>query len=262
MSPVYQFSRGDSPLLVSMPHVGLEVPPAIAAQFSLPALTLPDTDWHVERLYDFLPEMGASTIQANYSRYVVDLNRSPDTGHSLYPGQNVTQICTTTLFDQQPVYQTDCEPTSDQVADRIEQYWHPYHQQLRAELTRIKDQFGYALLWDAHSIRSQVPRFFSGKLADFNWGNADGIACSNQLTDRLQASTTRSSNYTSVVNGRFKGGYITRTYGRPAQNIYAIQLELSQDTYMYDHRNFCEDRAARVRPLLKILLKQILTDHR
>ena len=158
MSDVYTFSQGTGPLLVSMPHVGLNVPADIGALLTEQAQALPYTDWYVDKLYDFLPDLGVSTLRANYSRYVVDLNRAPDNS-SLYPGQSVTEICPTTLFTCEPLYKPNCEPSAEQVRQRVEQYWLPYHQKISAELQRIKRQFGYALLWDAHSIKNQVPVF-------------------------------------------------------------------------------------------------------
>tara|TARA_B110000503_G_C7124642_1_gene404021 strand:+ start:695 stop:1480 length:786 start_codon:yes stop_codon:yes gene_type:complete len=261
MSDVYTFSQGTGPLLVSMPHVGLNVPADIGALLTEQAQALPDTDWYVDKLYDVLPDLGASTLRANHSRYVVDLNRAPDNS-SLYPGQSVTEICPTTLFTCEPLYKPNCEPSAEQVRQRVEQYWLPYHQKISAELQRIKRQFGYALLWDAHSIKNQVPRFFEGTLPDFNWGNADGTASSPALAESMQQQIKAHGQYSSIINGRFKGGYITRHYGTPANHIYALQLELSQNTYMSADNSYCDKRAAQVKPLLKTLIEMMLTHGR
>ncbi|NIB45047.1 N-formylglutamate deformylase [Pseudomaricurvus alkylphenolicus] len=258
-SEVYEFVQGDTPLLVSMPHVGALVPNDILERMTLDARRLPDTDWYVHKLYDFLREMGVSTIQANYSRYVVDLNRSAD-GESLYPGRSVTELCPTTLFNRQPIYRQDCAPSQEEVIKRTRRYWQPYHTKLKQELARIKDHHGYALLWDAHSIRSEVPRFFDGKLPDFNWGTASGDSCDAALTEALLKTTAKDGIYSSVLNGRFKGGFITRDNGSPPDGIQAIQLELSQATYMADEETheYCEDKANQVKTLLIELVGEML----
>ena len=256
----FEFTQGDSPLLVSMPHVGEQVPSEILANFTQRGQALPDTDWYVHRLYDFLPSLGVSSIQANYSRYLIDLNRSPD-NKSMYPGQNVTQISTTSLFDNQPLYVAGTEPSAADIAQRTTQYWQPYHQKVEEELARIKQRFGYALLWDAHSIKNIVPRFFDGQLPDFNWGNANHRASSAELLNSLHETVLAEGDYSSVCNGRFKGGYITRQYGSPEHHIHAVQLELSQITYMPDQNSFeySEQRAAQVKPLIKKLVQQMIS---
>lgn len=259
-APVYDFSRGDSPILVSMPHVGILVPEAIRSRMTMQARQLPDTDWDVHCLYDFLPEIGASTIRANYSRYVVDLNRAP-AGESLYPGQRVTEICPTTLFDACHVYMPGNQLTEDEVARRVEIFWQPYHQKIEYELERIRAKFGYAILWDAHSIKSVVPALFEGSLPDFNWGTGDGTSCAAGLGEELLAQIESGGKYSAVLNGRFKGGYITRHYGDPENNVHAIQLELSQSTYM-SNENLHEldnEKVAALKQVLKQMIKVILS---
>lgn len=257
--PVFHFREGDSPLLVSMPHVGTRVPTEMQVNLTEEARRLPDTDWYVERLYDFLPEMGVSVVQAEYSRYVIDLNRSM-TGGNLYPGRSVTELCPTTLFSGAPVYREGYQLRDDDLAERAANYWQPYHDKLQAELARIKARFGYALLWDAHSIRSQVPRFFEGSLPDFNWGTGNGNSCSAALAEMLLSFSQEDHGYSAVLDGRFKGGYITRTYGVPADNSHAVQLELSQATYLSDEAafEFCEEKAAALRSLLRRLIGAVL----
>ena len=253
----FHFHPGDSPLLVSMPHVGTDLFPEIAAGLTAHGRQLIDTDWHLDRLYDFLADAGISTLMARYSRTVIDLNRN---GDSLYPGQSETELCPLTGFDNQPLYRPGCEPDDAEILRRKAAYWQPYHDKLRAELDRIKEQFGYALLWDAHSIQSHVPRFFAGQLPDLNLGSGDGASCAPELADGL-LSVAGSASYSAVLNGRFKGGYITRHYGNPPHDIHAIQLEISQITYMEEAPNFTfrEDRAAGLRPLLQAMIDCFIT---
>jgi N-formylglutamate deformylase len=254
--PVFKFRQGSTPLLVSMPHVGTYVPEHFAGNMTSAALKVPDTDWHLEALYDFLDEIGASVLVATHSRYVIDLNRPPDNAN-LYPGQDTTALCPIDTFDRQPVYQPGREPGETEIAQRREQYWQPYHEKLAEELQRLRDLHGVAMLWDAHSIASEVPRFFSGRLTDFNLGTASGTSCADDLSRQLWAVAEAAPAYTRALNGRFKGGYITRHYGNPADNIHAVQLELSEITYMeeaYPFR-FDEARARQVRPALRGFLQ-------
>lgn len=256
MSDVYELHRGKGPLLISVPHAGTAVPEDIAARFNSAALPLPDTDWHVDTLYDFAAGIGASMIVANYSRYVIDLNRPMD-DRSLYPGQTTTGLIPIDTFDGDPIYQNDIDPDLAEVMARVEAYWKPYHNALAAELERIKAQHGHAVLWDAHSIASEVPRLFDGVLPDFNFGTNSGASCSESLAQRVFETAQGFEDYTSVINGRFKGGFITRNYGRPADGFHAIQLELSQATYM-DERPpwpFRIDLANHVRPNIRTLLE-------
>ncbi|MBI3231044.1 MAG: N-formylglutamate amidohydrolase, partial [Burkholderiales bacterium] len=177
----FHFTAGSLPLLVSMPHVGTAIPDDIAARLTPAALQKPDTDWHLPLLYDFLQAMGVSTLAAHWSRYVIDLNRPPhDT--NLYPGQDTTGLCPLDTFHKAPLYVDGGAPDQAEVEQRLARYWQPYHSQLASELARIKQQHGYAILWDAHSIASIVPRFFAGKLPDLNFGSADGTSCDASLT--------------------------------------------------------------------------------
>ena len=255
----FLFREGRMPLLVSMPHVGLHIPDDIAAGMTGLALTRGDTDWHVDILYDFLAALGASVVAATHSRYVVDLNRPPD-GASLYPGQSTTGLCPTTTFDGGPLYKDGAEPDEAEVARRVAAYWKPYHDRLEAELARLKAAHGYALLWDAHSIRSVVPRLFEGRLPDLNIGTAGGASCDPEIAGRVVAVAESAGDYSAVLNGRFTGGYITRQYGRPDDGIHAVQLELSQRTYMDEAPpyRFRDDLAAQVRPVLHAMLDAML----
>lgn len=223
--------RGTAPLLISLPHDGIALPEDVAARLTPEARAVPDTDWFVSRLYDFARGLGASLLVPIYSRYVVDLNRPPD-DVSLYPGQNTTGLCPAVRFSGGPVYLPGQEPSTDEVGARVERYWRPYHDTLVQELARLKGEHGRVLLWEGHSIRSLVPFLFEGRLPDFNLGTAGGASCDPALQARLEAVLAAQTDYTWVANGRFKGGYITRHYGRPSEGVDAVQLELSQCTYM------------------------------
>ncbi|MFA9218892.1 MAG: N-formylglutamate deformylase [Sphingomonadaceae bacterium] len=251
----YQFKAGSIPLLVSMPHVGTDIPDDIAARMALAASERADTDWHLVRLYDFLGEIGASVLSARWSRYVIDLNRPPE-NTNLYPGQDTTGLCPIDTFHREPLYLAGQVPDEAEVQRRLQAYWKPYHDQLRAELDRLLALHGRVVLWDAHSIASIVPRFFEGKLPDLNFGTADGRSCAPGLSEAIVARALAQQEYSVAVNGRFKGGHITRHYGQPASNVHAIQLEMCQSTYMdetapFDYR---PDLAGRVQGVLRATL--------
>jgi N-formylglutamate deformylase len=255
MDYVCTLHRGTVPLLVSLPHDGTALPPDLSARMTEAARGVPDTDWHVSRLYDFARGLGASVLVPEYSRYVIDLNRPPDDA-SLYPGQNTTGLCPMVRFSGDPVYLPGQEPSEEEVRARVERYWRPYHDALRAELERLHAQHGRALLWEGHSIRGQgLPFLFEGRLPDLNLGTANGASCSPMLQAKLEAVLSAQSGYDWVANGRFKGGHITRQYGDPARGIDAVQLEISQRNYM-DEDSFEYDaaKAARLQALLRELL--------
>lgn len=253
------FTQGTVPLLISMPHTGTYVPPDIAKNLTDEARLVPDTDWHIELLYAFAKAMGASTIQATYSRYVVDLNRPPS-GESLYPGQATTGLCTDITFAGGPVYLPGKAPNAEEVEARREQYWQPYHDQVAAELDRLKAQFPVVVLWDAHSIRSVLPQFFEGKLPDFNIGTNSGKSCALVLEERIAAIAAEAKPYTSVANGRYKGGYITRQYGHPDKNMHAVQMEMTQSSYMDEGPAFTYDasKAAIMQVHLKKMIQAVI----
>jgi N-formylglutamate deformylase len=254
--PVFTFRQGRVPLLVSMPHAGTHIPANIAEGMTDAALRVTDTDWHLDQLYDFLDELGASVLVATHSRYVVDLNR-PHNDASLYPGQDTTGLFPVDTFAKEALYRNGMAPDPTLLDARKITYWQPYHEQLAAELARLRAQHGYALLWEAHSIAAVVPRFFAGRLTDFNLGTANGASCGPGLADQLVAAAQSDS---VALNGRFKGGYITREYGRPQENIHAVQLELSQATYMEEHYPYRFDNrlANEVRPALRRMLDIML----
>ncbi len=255
----FHFRQGSIPLLVSIPHMGTALASEGEASLTEKGRQVTDTDWYLDQLYNFLEDMGASILMAHYSRTVIDLNRDAG-GKALYPGQSETELCPTTGFDNQSLYKEGCVPDEQETQRRQKVYWQPYHDKLRAELDRIKAQFGYALLWDAHSIKAHVPRFFDGQLPDLNLGSGNGTSCGLHMAEGLLA-IANSSPYSSVLNGRFKGGYITRHYGDPDNDIHAIQLEISQTTYMDEAPTFIfrENLAARLRPTLKAMIEYFLT---
>ena len=259
--PVFQLHRGHAPLLVSLPHDGTALPDAIAARLTDKARGVPDTDWHVSRLYDFSRGLGASILVPRFSRYVIDLNRGED-DVSLYPGQNTTGLVPLVGFDGEPLYLPGQAPDEDEVRARVDAYWRPYHAALRDELARLRAAHGRVLLWEGHSIRgSGLPFLFDGRLPDLNLGTASGASCAPQVQARLEAVLAAQDDYDWVATGRFKGGHITRHYGDPANGIDAVQLELSQRTYM-DEASLAYDEVAatRLQPLLECLQRAALGD--
>ncbi|OGV76983.1 MAG: N-formylglutamate deformylase [Methylotenera sp. RIFCSPLOWO2_02_FULL_45_14] len=262
MKETYNFCVGNSPILISMPHVGIKIPDEIASNLTPEAMQMPDVDWHLPLLYDMAKYHEASVISSEYLRYVIDLNRSPDNA-SLYPGQDTTGLCPVDTFDTQPIYREGNQPNEIEIQNRIKKYWYPYHEKINSELHRILSIHGIAILWDAHSIASHVPRFFAGQLPDLNFGTADSLSCDVSLQKAL-AETMHNSihakRYSHIFNGRFKGGYITRHYGKPNMNIHAVQLEMSQCIYMQESHPYQYDSelAKGVKPLLDDLLETCL----
>jgi N-formylglutamate deformylase len=252
----FRFKPGRVPLLLSMPHVGTDLPDDVAAAMAPGARALADTDWHLDRLYAFAEEMGASTLAARWSRYLIDLNRPPgDT--NLYPGLDTTGLCPVDTFAREPLYLPGKAPDAAAIQDRLRRYWQPYHDCLRVELDRLLALHGRVVLWEAHSIASVVPRLFDGRLPDLSFGTADGKSCAPGFEGAMIALADAQDRYTFVFNGRFKGGHITRQYGDPARGVHAIQLEMCQHLYMDDTPPFAyrPERAARVQPLLWELLQ-------
>lgn len=251
--------RGNIPLLVSVPHDGTVLPPGLADRLTPEAARLPDTDWHIARLYRFARDMGASMLVPKYSRYVIDLNRGED-DVSLYPGQNTTGLLPMRRFDGGPVYREGCAPDAGEVQSRIARYWRPYHAALRGELARLQALHGRVLLWEAHSIRGELPWLFEGRLPDLNLGTASGASCSSARQAAVQAVLAAQAQFGHVVNGRFKGGHITRHYGDPAAGIDAIQLEISQRCYM-DEASFTWDeaKATRLQPVIRAMVEAALS---
>ena len=223
-----EITRGNGPVVLGMPHTGTEVPPDIWGRLNETGRALADTDWHIDRLYDgLLP--GATVVRTRVHRYAVDANRDPS-GQSLYPGQNTTGVVPLTDFDGLPLW--DKAPTDAEIAARVAAYHAPYHTALEAELKRIRDTHGVAILYDCHSIRSEIPFLFEGRLPDFNIGTNGGATCAREVESAVHALCKAAGGYTTVLNGRFKGGWTTRHYGRPEAGVHAIQMELAQSAYL------------------------------
>lgn len=256
MISAFNFHAGELPLLISVPHDGLHLPVDMRDQLTPDGAALPDTDWHVGELYGFARELGASMLLANYSRYVVDLNRSA-ADEVLYEGQVATGLCPTQTFAGDDIY-VSAAPGAEEVARRVESWWRPYHEKIEAVLAALRDRHGYALLWDAHSIASVVPRLFDGELPALNIGTHAGRSCAPSM-EQAVAESARDSAYSSVLNGRFQGGYITRHYGDPGQNVHAIQLEIAQREYMDESTGlFDAQSAAQLRGTLRPMLEAFL----
>lgn len=252
---LWQLTRGDSPLIVNVPHAGLHVPDAIALRLRTVARRLPDTDWHVDALYGFVPSTGATLVVATHSRYVVDLNRDP-TGAALYAGADNTELCPTRTFGNEAIYADGDAPSETEIAARRATYFDPCHAQLAAEVGRVRARHGHAVLIDGHSIASVVPRFFAGRLPDLNLGTSDGASCDDAVQAVATDIVSTAQGFTHVVNGRFKGGYITRRFGAPRDGVHALQLEMAQACYMDEAAptRFDETRAERLAHVLERLV--------
>lgn len=222
--------RGEAPLIVSIPHAGVDIPPHLQGRFVSHWLATCDADWWVDRLYAFAADFGATVIATRLSRSVIDVNRDPS-GVSLYPGLATTELCPTTTFDGEPLYRLGHQPDEAEIATRRRLFFQPYHDTLSAEVARLRAGHGAVVLYDAHSIRSRIPRLFDGELANFNIGTNSGASCDPALTAAVEAVCDRHGG-TRVTNGRFKGGYITRRHGGPAAGVHAIQMELACRGYM------------------------------
>ena len=223
---------GEAPLVISFPHTGTVIPEPIEAQLSSPWLARKDADWWIDRLYDFASDLGATTVHTAISRTVIDVNRDPS-GASLYPGQATTELCPSTTFDGEPLYASGAAPGMAEITRRRRIYFEPYHTTLQAELDRLRARHGKVVLYDAHSIRSRIPRLFDGELPNFNIGTNSHATCDPGLTTAVEA-VCDASGFSRVTNGRFKGGWTTRRYGQPDAGVHAIQMELACRGYMAD----------------------------
>jgi N-formylglutamate deformylase len=257
--PTHTLHGGDAPLVISVPHAGTKLPPEIAARLTPQALAFPDTDWHVASLYDFAPALGVTMIVARNSRYLIDLNRPPDDA-ALYGASAQTGLCPVLSFAGEPLYRdgaTQLAPA--EIAGRREKYWQPYHDALGALLAETRRRHGYAILLDAHSIRSVVPRLFAGTLPDFNLGTYDGRSCAGTVTEAVRGCLAAAPRWSHVVDGRFKGGHITRHFGRPRAHVHALQIELAQSGYMDEAGiRYDPERAAPMRALLRGVIEALL----
>jgi N-formylglutamate deformylase len=256
---IYTLHRGGTPLLVSLPHVGTAIAEDLRARYVDRALAVEDTDWHLDRLYSFVPELGASLIVPRHSRYVIDLNRPPEDA-PMYASVNNTELCPTRFFTGDPLYRDGQAPDATEVARRREVFWCPYHNALSEELARLKSLHGFAVLFDGHSIKSELPWLFEGRLPGLNLGTADGASCAPSLRSALVKVLETQTAFTQVVDGRFKGGYITRRNGRPHEGIHAVQLEMCWRCYMAEQPPFEIDpaRAGTLLPVLRALVQAML----
>ena len=255
---VFDLYPGDTALLVSLPHVGTLIPDELRGNYVARALQVEDTDWHLE-LYAFVRELGAGLIVPRFSRFVIDLNRPPE-NTPMYAGANNTELCPTRFFTGDALYHAGQQPDGAEITRRRDTYWRPYHDALRAELDRIHARHGHALLFDGHSIKSELPWLFEGKLPDLNLGTASGASCAPALRTALQQVLQSQTRFSHVVDGRFKGGFITRSFGRPAAGRHAVQLEMCWSTYMHEQPPYLVDpvRAQALAPLLRTLVHTMI----
>ncbi|PHS28268.1 MAG: N-formylglutamate deformylase [Robiginitomaculum sp.] len=254
----FDLFEGDSPLILSFPHSGTDIPGDIARGLVSKTQALADTDWYVPRLYGFARDLGVSWVEAKTSRTVIDLNRDPD-GHSLYPGQTTTGLCPLESFDGVPLWQKGEGPTGAEIERRKNTHFILYHKAISDQIARVKARHGFAVLYDCHSIRGTVPRLFDGDLPVLNLGTNSGQSCAPDLENRVGGMMARCS-YTHAINGRFKGGWITRHYGRPDESVHALQMEIAQHAYM-DEAPLCvwhDDRAQGLQNALNDVLETIV----
>lgn len=250
-----EIKQGTSPVVLGFPHTGTMVPRGIMTCLNDNGNNLTDTDWHIHKLYDDLLA-DLTTVRTLIHRYAIDVNRSPE-DQSLYPGKNTTGLCPTTDFDGKPIYLVDKEPDQSQIQCRQIEFHQPYHDALQTELDRVKDIFGFVILFDCHSIRSKIPFLFEATLPDFNIGTNTGTTCDLDIEATVVDICDNADNYSHILNGRFKGGWTTRHYGRPEINQHVVQMELAQSTYMQEKPPWSYDPSKADR--LRIHLKTILT---
>lgn len=259
MTEWLEIHRGDRPLLVSFPHTGTEIPRDAEEGLASPWLARKDADWWVERLYDFARELGATTIRTRICRTTIDVNRDPS-GASLYPGQATTDLCPVSTFDGELLYSPGREPGGDEIASRRARYFDPYHAALGAEIGRLRELRGRVVLYDAHSIRSRVPRLFDGELPHLNIGTNSGASCDSALTKAVE-DACEDARFSRVTNGRFRGGWTTRHHGRPSRGVHALQMELACRGYLDEPAELTQDNwppryeLARAEPLRTLLLR-------
>lgn len=253
-----ELTQGEGPLLLAQPHGGVEIPAAIFARLNPQGKARADTDWHIGRLYaDLVAD--ATIVRTPIHRYVIDANRDP-ADQSLYPGQNTTSLCPTTTFDGADIYLAGQAPGDDEIRDRQERYHQPYHDTLQEQLERIHQRHGFAILYDCHSIRSLAPYLFDGKLPDFNIGSNSGASCSSPIEAAVFRICESAEGYSTVANGRFKGGWTTRHYGQPERGFHAIQMELAQCNYMQEQApwKYDESKAGQLRVILATILQNLV----
>lgn len=257
MTDIVTVTRGSSPLVLSMPHPGTGLPAEVAAQLNARGKLVEDTDWHMRQLYGFAERFQPTVVEAQLSRFVIDLNRDP-AGVSLYPGQATTELVPTTTFDGAPIW--EAAPDEAEIARRREAYFQPYHQALAAEIAHARAQHGFCLLWDCHSIKSMIPRLFPGTLPTLNLGSNSGLSAAPAV-EAAAVKAMAGSAFTQVVNGRFKGGWITRHYGDPAENVHALQMEIALSAYLEDEAapwTFAPTKAAALQSALSAMIEAAL----
>ena len=256
---VFTLHRGKKPLLVSVPHAGTLLPDEQRQRYVERAFAVEDTDWHLSTLFDFVRDVGASFIVPRFSRYLIDLNR-PRENVPMYPGVNNTELCPTRFFTGDALYRNGYAPDSTEIERRVSTHWQPYHDALRGELKRIHTGHGHVVLFDGHSIKSELPWLFEGRLPDLNLGTAGGASCAPSLRAALTRVLDAQALYTHVVDGRFKGGHITRHYGNPDKGVHAVQLEMCWSCYMAERPPYELDsaRTARLLPVLQALVRTML----
>jgi N-formylglutamate deformylase len=256
---IFTLRRGTTPLLVSVPHVGTMIPEDIRRRYEARALAVEDTDWHLDQLYAFVREMGASLIVPRYSRYLIDLNRSPENA-PMYAAANNTELCPTRAFTGDALYRNGYAPDDGEIKRRLDAYWQPYHHALTDELARLKATYGHAILFDGHSIKSELPWLFEGRLPDLNLGTVNGTSCAPALRAALTHVIESQTTFTHAIDERFKGGYITRNYGRPSDAWHAVQLEMTWRCYMHEAPPYAVDaaRANKLQPVLRALVQTML----
>ena len=256
---LFHFTPGRTPLLIDVPHAGTHLPDELATRMTARARSLPDTDWHVDRLYGFAPALGAGLLVATHSRYVVDLNRAPE-NTALYPGADNTGVCPSTDFEHHLLYADGEAPGTDEITARLAQYWQPYHDRLAAEIAALTERFGIAVVLDGHSIKSVLPRFFEGILPDLNLGTAEGRSADSGLYESLFGLLDRADGFDAVCDGRFTGGHITLHYGKPEKGVHVVQLELAQAAYLDEAApaRFDAERAAALVAVLKRVVADLL----
>ena len=257
MTSIVITTQGPSPLILSMPHPGTGLPPEVEATLNARGRLVEDTDWHMRQLYAFAERFSPTIVEAQLSRFVIDLNRDPS-GVSLYPGQATTELVPTTTFDGAPIWETP--PDETEIARRRDAYFRPYHEALSAEIARVKAAHGYCLLWDCHSIKSMIPRLFPGTLPTLNLGTNSGASCAPEI-EAAAVKAMAGQPQTQIVNGRFKGGWITRHYGQPANHVHAIQMEKALSAYLAEEQapwRFDAPKAAELQSALSAIIAAAL----
>lgn len=240
------------PILISSPHSGTAFPEDIKGHYREEMIEAPeDTDWYIDKLYDFAPDLGITMVCANYSRWVIDLNRDPESNPLYTDGRVTTDLCPTMTFMEEPIYHDDDLPNRKEIDRRLENYYWPYYKKVQELLDGLKNEFGKVLLWDAHSIKQYVPTIREEVFPDLILGDNNEKTASGQLIN-TSLDVLSDSKLKVNHNDPFRGGHITRYFGKPAKNQHALQLEMTKINYMDNkERAYDEERAGIIRSLLK-----------